>query len=169
MSPVEPESPVRGRWWILAVPLLLLPVVGLYGFFFYRVNNDSSFGIEPDYYAKGVAWDQHQAQQQLNTQLGWQTRLELTAFQPRVVELRLALADSLGQALQGAQVAVEAFANARSAQRLHQPFVEDSLGYRALLPLDMTGIWEFRITANHQDHIYTEILRRELAGELLGL
>lgn len=157
-----------GRFWFLAVPLLLLPVVGLYGYFFYRVNNDSSFGIEPDYYAKGVAWDAHQAQELTNRNLGWITQLDLVAAQPGIVELRLALMDSSGVALQGAQVSVEAFANARSAQRLNQPFVADSTGYRALLPLDMPGIWEFRLSVKHGETVYTEILRRELDSALVG-
>lgn len=168
MKPFPSDAKVRGRWWIVAVPLLLLPVVGLYGYFFYRVNNDTSFGIEPDYYVKGVNWDAHQAQQRLNTRLGWHTQLELASYQPGILELRLALADSTGARLAAAEVAVEAFANARSSRRLHQPFVEDSLGYRALLPVDMAGIWEFRITARRGDLVYTETLRRELGPGLPG-
>ncbi|MCA9786727.1 MAG: FixH family protein [Calditrichaeota bacterium] len=158
-----------GRWWILAVPLLLLPVVVLYGIFFYKVNHDPSFGVEPDYYVKGVQWDEHQAQARENLELGWRLELALLPAQPGIMALTLQLADSTGLVIDDARISVVAFANARSAQRMQQDFVASDSGYRALLPMDQAGIWEFRITATRGESVYTETLRRELDAALLDI
>jgi hypothetical protein len=63
-------------------------ILGLLGFclvtqfsFLYIAGHDPSSVAEPDYYAKAVAWEDHQRQESVNRGLGWVATLELSALQ----------------------------------------------------------------------------------------
>jgi hypothetical protein len=77
--------------------------------------------------------------------------------------LSLVLRDRTGLALRGAEVNVEAFANARAGRVLHADFKEIGAGnYRAELPFGRAGLWVFRISARAGTERATAIVRKDV-------
>lgn len=122
---------------------LLLLSVGSNVYLVIRATSDPSFAIEPDYYSKAVRWDELQAERAASRDLGW--KIQVVA---RRDQLRIALRDSLGRPIDGAQVEVEAFHNARANDRIREKLVPKGLGVYVLnRTFHRLGVWEYRLAA----------------------
>jgi nitrogen fixation protein FixH len=112
-------------------------------------NDDPSFAVEPNYYAKAVAFDSTMAQERRNLDLGWsvETSIDpLVTGQPTRVSVRLTARDTTP--LAGAHVAVVARFNARANDTLVTVLQEEAAGvYAATLPIATPGQWEVRVDA----------------------
>ncbi|HEY0931603.1 MAG TPA: FixH family protein, partial [Gemmatimonas sp.] len=112
-------------------------------------NDDPSFAVEPNYYAKAVAFDSTMAQERRNLDLGWgvETFIDsLVAGQPARVVVKLK--DAAAAPLAGAHVVVMARFNARANDTLTAVLHEDTAGlYSAALPIVTPGEWEVRVSA----------------------
>ncbi len=136
-------------WPVGIVAILGITVIGNVAVM--RVaSNDPSFSVEPDYYAKAVAFDSTMAQQRRNLELGWRAE---TAMDPIVnghpTHLTIRLTDRDAEPLTGASVSVMARFNARANDTLTAVLGENTPGtYDALLPIVTPGEWEVRVDAS---------------------
>src|SRR5512136_3054494 len=107
----------RGWYWPFLLVGLLAAGVGANVYFLARAVGDPSFAVEPDYYAKAVAWDAHQAQARENADLGWSVTIDVAPADLATGRARVVakLVDRDGRAVPGASVGLEAFHNARAA------------------------------------------------------
>lgn len=120
-------------------------------------SNDPSFAVEPDYYAKAVAFDSTMAQQRRNLALGWgiETRLDpIERGKPTRLTVLLKAPDA--GPLVGARVSVMARFNARANDTITANMQEIEPGeYVASLPILTPGEWEVRVDATRPDSIRT--------------
>ncbi|MBP7146902.1 MAG: FixH family protein [Acidobacteria bacterium] len=148
----------RGRAWPWALGALLAAAAAANGLLIYFATSDPSFAVEPDYYAKGLAWDRAQEQERVNRGLGWQLELDV-----REATALVTVRDRAGAALTGAQVEAEAFASARSGSRRALHFEEQpGAVYRAPLAGARPGLWEFRIRVRRGAETFTRTTIVEL-------
>jgi len=145
-------------WMFVPVGLLLLSAtIGAITVFV--ALNDPGFGVEEDYYQKGLDHDAALEQARRNQELGWVLKLEAAVVEgaplsPGTLRLR----DRDGAPIAGARVSLEAFPVARSAERIEAELAEAEAGvYRAELPLRRTGKWEFRFRVVAAGEVYTSV------------
>jgi hypothetical protein len=126
---------------------------------------DPSFALEPDYYAKAVAYDQEIAQRGQNAELGWALSTTLgAAARERPTPLSVKLRAPDGSPVVGAQIAVSALRNAGASVVLEAGLVEQSPGdYRGALRFGRGGIWELRYEVSRGTARFTSSQRHELA------
>lgn len=120
----------------------------------YHAHADPSFAVEADYYDKAVHWDDSAAQERRNTELGWRLTINPSAADG----LELTMVDGLGRPVEGATVSVEAFHNARSADRVTLALIDHGPGvYRQTAEFARPGIWEFRVVARRGADTFTAV------------
>ena len=82
-------------------------------------THDSSFAVEPDWYQKGLHYEQTAQQQRANSRLGWSVQLEvgqpLTGTNQRNVTCTVL--DRAGKPVENATVDLVAFAHLRASNR----------------------------------------------------
>jgi nitrogen fixation protein FixH len=126
-------------------------------------SRDTSFAVEPNYYAKALAWDQTMAQQSRNDALGWSLGLRIDPGDARGGKtVTVHLADRAGAPIAGAQVAVEAFHNARASRILSAALSPAGPEYAAVMPLDRPGLWEFRLRVTRGREVFVATLTHDL-------
>jgi nitrogen fixation protein FixH len=154
-----------GHWWIAAVvAVLALTVAANIGLVMLAGDPDAG-AVEPDYYAKGVAWDSTLAQERHDRDLGWTVDAVVGGVSRTGADIRLRLTDRDGKALDGADVRVEAIHNAQAGHRIHAvlpPAGDGGGAYAARLPLHRPGLWELRVTVRRAGEVFTANLRREV-------
>jgi hypothetical protein len=161
------EGPSRGRFWMFVPVALLVASVGGVGSIAVIAARDPGFALEKNYYDRAVHWDRQQAQWAENDRLGYRLSLAVVP-EDAGVELVARVADRTGAELHGANVGVEAFANARSAERRTLALAESPDGsYRASLGGARPGLWEFRVSVAHGGDRYTEVVRTDVARSAL--
>lgn len=146
------DSPTREsrhrRFWLGFIVVLLAGQIALMLVLLYLATSDTSFSIEPDYYQKGLHWDDVAAQTRQNARLGWSVRIELGPDVSVRGERGLIcrLADREGQPLDGATVDVVAFSHARGSERTAVTLPWAGSGrYEAPVRFAREGVWEFRL------------------------
>jgi len=158
---------VRSRGWYWPVGLAALLVVSAAANIALVVitSRDASFAVEPDYYAKALAWDETMAQRARNEALGWALGLgvEPTGERGRMT-VTARLTDSAGAPLLGAHVAIEARHNARASRVLTAVLEPWDVGYGAAMPLARPGYWEFRVRVTRGPDVFTATLMRDVQG-----
>lgn len=148
----------NGAWFPYFLVSLLLISVGANVFLIMRATDDPSFAVEPDYYDKAVHWDESQAAKQASRDLGWRAEIE-AAHEGVTVEL----VDALGRPVEGAEVQIVAFHNARARDRLVDTMRPAGPGrYDLRRRLERSGIWEIRLTARRGDDRFLHVVREEL-------
>lgn len=132
----------------------------------YHAHADPSFAVEADYYDKAVHWDDSAAQERRNAELGWRLLIEASAADG----LRMTLVDGLGFPVEGADISVEAFHNARSADRVRWTPGDAGGGvYRHPAKFERFGLWEFRVVARRASETFTVVQQRMVgAGGRIG-
>jgi nitrogen fixation protein FixH len=134
----------------------------------YVATSDPSYGVEENYYAKSVAWDDRRAQERANEVLGWTLVAAATppsepGGQPT---LEILLTDSTGASIDGAAVTLEAFHNARSNDIIRARLTAEGHGlYSAPLPMRRNGRWELRFTIDRGTEHFTFSETRHLVVE----
>ena len=126
--------------------------------------DDPAFGIEPDYYAKAVHFDEHQAQARESHRLGWVLDVE-PRTDTRGALIRVLLRDRNLRPVHGATVKATAFHNARSSQIRELEFRDEGEGRysQRLAPL-RPGWWEFRFEVQRGSERFLEVKRLSLGG-----
>jgi hypothetical protein len=148
-------------WAMVPVVLLGAGVSGL-GVLASLAAHDPSFALEHDYYQKAVHWDRQQAEWAENARLGYGVAVELGAGSGGI-ELVVRVTDRTGVPLRGARVEVEAFANARAADRRTLRLVEGEDGrYHAPLGTPRAGLWELRFAVAQSSDRFTHVTRVEV-------
>ncbi|MBY0396941.1 MAG: FixH family protein [Thermoleophilia bacterium] len=144
----------KGRRW----PAMVVGLIGLNASIVITTvvlaTSDKSFAIEPDYYKKAVEWDRTARERGHAAELGWDINVSLNPAKARAAgpTLRVTLArpaQTTGQAatpLDGAQVRIEAFPQARSGWRISGAAAGIGKGvYDLDAPVNRPGVWEVRI------------------------
>lgn len=122
----------------------------------YLAKSDRSFAVEPDYYRKGLAWNQTAAQMARNRALGWTTQVQVGAVGALGRHVTVFLRDRDGQPLDGASISVVAFHDARAGQPVDGTCqADDRGGYATSLPIDRAGWWEFRFHVSRASETFT--------------
>ena len=159
----------KGWYWPFLLVGLLASGVGVNLYFMSRAVSDPSFAVEPDYYAKAIAWDAHQVRARDNAELGWTLALSVMAADPgtgraRVVAL---LVDRDGLPVRGLTVGLEAFHNARASQVVTASLVETAEhAYAADVAVSRPGLWEFRVAAARGTEVFTAVVDQDAPGVL---
>ena len=127
-------------------------------------EDDPGFAVERDYYQKASDWDGALAQQAQNEKLGWQAELTVSELPGGRLSLSVKLRDRAGAPIPDAHVSVEAFHNARAANRVALELSPGPTGYAAVIPPQRAGLWEFRLSARAGSDRFTSVLRQQLGG-----
>ena len=153
----------RGWYWPVGLAALLVGSAGANIALLVITSRDASFAVEPNYYAKALAWDETMAQQVRNESLGWSLGLsaEPTGERGRMT-VAARLTDGAGAPLPGARIAIEALHNARASRVLTAVLEPRGLEYAAAMPLARPGLWEFRVRVTRGPDIFTAILMRDV-------
>ncbi len=152
------------QWPVFIVGLLVLGV-GSNVALLVVARSNPSFAVEEDYYQKALAWDEHQAQQAANRNLGWSLAFEVgeTASTSSTARLSARLLGPQGEAVEGAAVQVEAFPIARSSHRQRAQLADAGGGqYHGELKVERPGRWEFRWLVERGEQRFTLVETREL-------
>ena len=128
-------------------------------------THDSSFAIEPDWYLKGLHYEQTAEQQRQNSRLGWTLRLDvgqpLSGTTRR--DVTCTVLDRAGKPVEKAAVDLVAFAHLHANNRTSSVLLpRESGGYGAALVFDDPGIWEFRLVIKRGAETFTQIVKREI-------
>jgi nitrogen fixation protein FixH len=157
----------KGWYWPILLVGLLASGVGLNLYFMSCAVSDPSFAVEPDYYAKAIAWDAHQAQAKENAELGWKLVLTVAAADSGTGRARVVvmLADREGRPVRGLTVGLEAFHNARASQVVKATLVETAEhAYAADVAVARPGFWEFRVAAARGTEVFTAVVDQDAPG-----
>ena len=165
---VETRTPVaagRGWFWAAVPAVLLAASLAGVGTMASLAARDPGFALEKNYYERAVHWDELEAQRLTNERLGYHLSLRTEAVSSGV-EVVVRLDDRAGIALPDAEVAVEAFANARAANRERLVLRSAPDGsYRAALANARPGLWEFRCDVRVAGEHFTQVVRTDLRSE----
>ena len=105
----------RGTIWPLGIIISLASLMVLYAYLFHVAGDPAALVVEPNYYQKGLHFDDEMAQQRLNASLGWHVLPIVTALPGGGAELRVDVRDAAAQPVTGAVVSVVATHNAIAA------------------------------------------------------
>lgn len=157
----------KGSLWIgFVVVLLAVPVTT--NIILLRVaGSDPSVAVEPDYYRKAENWDARQAAEARSAKLGWSvatiSRLDASADAGSPLDVTIHLVDAGGAPIAGAEMSLEAFAVARSADRQRAAATTDASGAATLrLPRGREGRWELRLEARRGADVFLVTLREDV-------
>ena len=149
-------------WPAFIVFLLAIPVAAVV-VLIRAATSDPSFAVEPDYYAKGLAWDIEMAQRRANERLGWTLDVRAGTAAGERALLSVRLSDREGLVVPAQSLRVEAFPVARAHQRETVELrLEEEGNWEATWPLRHGGLWELRFVAETDEDRYTEAVRVEL-------
>lgn len=152
------------RLWPAAL-VAVLAITVLANVVIFRLANDPvGLSVEPDAYARAVAWDSTAAERDASGALGWSAVARLDAV-PGGARVVVELRDRAGAPVRGARVRVEAIHN-DLARRFEGALPAAASGpdgaYAAVLPLPHAGLWELRLHAAQGDARFVTSLRAEL-------
>jgi hypothetical protein len=155
----------RSHWWPIGITAVLLATVSANFGLLYVAGHDPSLSIEPNYYAKAIAWDSTMAQRTTNARLGWLVVPHLSAFAPDSgAALSVTVSDSTGVPIADATVTVSALYNGRASVVLESTLHQDGGAYRTTLPISHRGQWELRFDVRHGTERFTNTMRVEAAA-----
>lgn len=126
-------------------------------------TGDRSFAVVPDYYEKGVAYDERKALLAESAALGWSVVIGPGEYADAIGqrELVVSVRDAEGQPVQGLDVKVEAYHVARASEPVALKFVEALPGqYVAQARMSKEGFWQFAIDATNDNHRFVAELRQ---------
>jgi len=157
----------KGWHWPVVIVALLGSGVGANVYLLMRAVGDPSFAVEPDYYAKAIAWDAHQRQARENLDLGWRVGIDVAPASLATGHAKVvaSLRDRDGQPVPGAAMTLEAFHNARAGQVLTVDLAETAAhDYAAEAAIVRPGLWEFRVVARRGAQTFTAVVDQDAPG-----
>ena len=150
----------RGALWPIGIMTVLGLTVAANIWVYTVATGDPSFVIEPNYYAKAIAWDSTLAQAERNEKLGWRLAPALSAFSPtRGARLTVTLTDSAGAKIDNAVVTVAALYVARAATVVTDTLAADIDGYSTNIDVQHSGRWELRFDVTRGTEHFTATSR----------
>ena len=164
-TPSTVEKPPRHLLWpILLTSLISIHVVSVVVMVFVATH-DNSFAIEPDWYLKGLNYEQTAQQQRENSRLGLvgPTRRRPTADRHEPAQRDLHGPRPHGPARKNATVDLVAFAHLR-ANNARGAFCCRARAKNTAPRLAFAdpGIWEFRLVITRGPETFTQIVKREI-------
>jgi hypothetical protein len=164
-----------GRLWPIAIVGVLAVTVVANVAILQVASEPDHFTMEPEAYAKAVAWDSILEVRAASAALGWHATGRVVAVEgvPARARVIVTLCDRGGRPVEGALVRVEAIHN-RQARRLRAtlPASAGASGaggaagaagqYGATLPLSRPGLWELRVDAERAGERFVTSLRADL-------
>jgi nitrogen fixation protein FixH len=159
------DRPPRHLFWpILLTSLISIHIVSVVVMVIVATH-DSSFAIEPDWYQKGLHYEQTAQQQRENNRLGWSVQIEigepLSGTNRRNVSCTVL--DRAGKPVEHAAVDLVAFAHLRASNRASSVLLPHGGGeYRGVLAFEDPGVWEFRLVITRGAETFTHIVKREI-------
>lgn len=165
-EPSQSTNDRTGTWqayfWPCFIVALLSMQVILLSVMVYIATSDRSFAVEPDYYQKGLHWDDIAAQRRHNKELGWKISLAFGDPSGPLAkrEVRCTLTDRDGKPLDEAFVDMVAFPHSRGSQRELAMLEPAGDGvYTAEMRFQRTGLWEFRFVVRRDPEMFTHVER----------
>lgn len=150
----------RGALWPIGIATVLGLTVAANLWVYTVATGDPSFVIEPNYYAKAIAWDSTLAQAERNEKLGWRLTPALGAFTPaRGALLTVTLTDAAGADIENAVVTVSALYVARAATVVTDTLPADGAGYSTTIDVRHSGQWELRFDVTRGTEHFTSMSR----------
>lgn len=151
----------RGMMWPVAVAGVLCLTIAANIWLIVIARHDPSFAVEDNYYERGLHWDDELAQRAHNEKLGWRLLATLAPIeQGRGAELHVALRDAAVAPIPDASIVVRAVHVARANDPVEVTLEASGSGeYRALVPLQRTGLWELRIAVHRGNELFTAVER----------
>lgn len=152
-----------GWYWPAGLAALLVGSAGANVALVVITSRDASFAVEPDYYAKALAWDETMAQQARNEALRWSLGIDVepTGERGRMAVV-VRLSDGAGAPLPGARIEVEALHNARANRLLTAVLEPRGPAYATVMPLARPGLWEFRVRVTRGPEVFTATIMRDV-------
>jgi nitrogen fixation protein FixH len=161
----KPAGPSRHLFW----PIFLSSLIGIHIVsvivMVVVATRDSSFAVEPDWYQKGLHYEQTAQQQHENSRLGWSVRLDvsrpLTGTNQRNVSCTVL--DRAGKPVENATVDLVAFAHLHGSNRTSSVMLPHDGGtYMTTFAFQDPGVWEFRLAITRGRETFTQIVKREI-------
>lgn len=121
--------------------------------------SDQSFGVENDYYAKAVAWDETAADRASSEALGWSAKVTLSESVDlsgkRAVMIELTDAD--GEPVEARASQFYAFHHARRGEAREFALARIAPGrYSAGAPLVRDGLWQLRLRFERDRDVFID-------------
>lgn len=155
----------KGAIWPWSLMVFFAGLIGLYVYLFRVAGDPSALVVEPDYYQKGLHYDSTLAQARRNIALGWQLVPALTPLPGGEAELRVALKDRSGAALDSATVFVIATHNLLADRPDSATLARRGAGeYEARLAMPRAGMWELRFDVVRGATRFTDDERVDLSA-----
>ena len=126
-------------------------------------TGDPSFAVVPDYYQKGVDYDERKALLTQSAALGWSVEVNASPSADAIGqrELVVQVRDANGQTVQGLDMRVEAYHVARASDPVTLACVEALPGqYVTTSRMSKEGFWQFAIDATLDDQRFVAELRQ---------
>ncbi len=139
-----------GRLWPWAVGLVLGVTMAGNIWVMRLAGADDSFAIEPDYYQKAVAWDEHARDREAQARLGWTLKAEVGPADARGARLMTATFRARdGASIDGATLSGECFHNAVASCRVPVTLLPTGRAgeYSAVVPMARSGEWTLDLKA----------------------
>jgi nitrogen fixation protein FixH len=137
-----------GRWWPIAIGLVLGVTVLANVAVYWTANHDPSFAVEPDYYRRAVEWDSTVARERRSAALGWTVEARLAPPEDGHATLLVRVRGRDGAALDSADVRADASHNARGADVFPIRLVPVGDGeYAGAIPSARQGLWRIDLSA----------------------
>jgi nitrogen fixation protein FixH len=149
------------RLWPIAIVAVLAVTVGANVLLLWQASGPDAAVIEPNYYARAVAWDSTLAERAHDEALGWHLEATLGAPGQAGIPIAVWLTDANHAAIAHAVIALEAIHNADPARRVHLTLHGDSLRYAGVLPSRHAGRWELRFEVHARGERFTAVLHRD--------
>lgn len=156
-----------GRFWPVAIVALLALNVAIVAFTVIAAKSDPGFAVEPDFYRRGLAWDESARQRDLNRALGWSLTISVAPSQATGAPASLvaAFSDGAGAPIRAAQLVVEAFHEGEPAKSQRLTLTPEGDGsFTSPLTLHRSGLWRFRAAASAVGATFTSETQLELSA-----
>jgi len=148
-------------WPIGIVAILLASVVGNVAVIMIT-RDDPSFSVEPDYYRKAVEWDSTAARKARSDALDWRVSARVEPGIGDASRLTLDLTDANGAIVRDATLHGSLLHIARGDDVQQVVFTQTESGaYVASVPMQRTGVWELRLTADRDSSHFLQTVRVE--------
>ena len=148
----------KSALWPVAVGGVLFVTVAANVVMLVLAGDPHASAVEPDYYAKAIAFDSTRAEEMRSDALGWTAAARID----RGEGVRIHLRDREGKPVDGASVHVTAIHNLQPDQRPEATLEGVGGGlYLGAMPLKLEGTWELRVRAERGSERFEADLREE--------
>lgn len=159
------RAALERRWAVVPVAMLAATLAFAAVAVSMAVGQPGATAVEPDYYRRGLHYDDYRRQVEQNGLLRWVVTPALSASpaDPRRARLEIAVADRHGVAITDAQVTAEVIPISNADRRVTLTLHEAGEGrYAADVPLRTGGQWEVRVEIRAGEQVFADRFRRQV-------